>query len=353
MVEERDYDLVVAGGRTVGSNVATRFAGQGYDVLLVEKEETVGEPFCCSGHYSGDLWDLVPDRAERLTQHEIRGARFHADGDAYRYHKDDTVSWVVDRKRLDQLMYEEAQEAGVDTVTGQGVEQVEEHERGVTVTLDGGEAVEAGMVAGCDGARSTVREAAGIDDPGTMLTGVLGYSDEQDHDPFVDVHLDVPGFFAWRIPRGDHGVEYGAGAEDPGVAHDRLETLAAEYGVELEERYAAPIPLHPPEEVSSERVFLVGDAAGQTKPFTGGGIVYGLRAGNAAADTIHPHDPGTVQDYEDAWRDELGRDIRLGEWVRKAYDAPALLQKPAMRYFEGDISGIHMDRPTTLLPWKR
>ncbi len=347
------YDLAVVGGRTIGSNVAARFAAQGHDVLLLERNETVGDPLACSGHFSRDLWDHVPDDAKELVQNRIRGARFHTGGQTYRYHKEKTVSWAVDRQGLDQRMFRHAKDAGADAYTRHALRDWEEtgdRKRLTVETPSGTETVAARMVAGCDGAASTVRRLAGLPDPRKMLVGMMAFTDEPDGQAFVDVSLDVPGFFGWRIPRGD-SVEYGVAVDRRrGDVEDVFEQFMDEHAPTVPgQRHAATIPMHPPERVSRDGVFLVGDAAAQTKPFTGGGIVYGLRAGNIAAETVDPAAPGSVDAYEEAWRDALGTDIWLGELIRKGYNLPSVVQRPFMRLFEGDISGIHMDRPTTLL----
>lgn len=345
------YDVAVIGGRTIGANVARQFAETGYDVLLVERNRTVGEPLACSGHFSEDLWDHVPDAARDLVQNRIRGARFHSGRSTYRYHKDETVSWALDRKGLDQLMFDTTAAAGVDAYTGHALRDWEQTETGTRLCIAAGNTehtVKADMVAGCDGASSTVRNLAGLPQPRKLLVGMMAFTGEADGQDFVDVHLDVPGFFAWRIPRG-HDVEYGVAVDRERDVEQYFEEYMAEQAPTVpEQRHAATIPMHPPDTVTRDGVFLVGDAAGQTKPFTGGGIVYGLRAGTIAAETIDPHEPGSVDAYESAWRDALGRDIWLGELVRKAYDLPSVVKHPLMRLFEGDISGLHMDRPTSL-----
>jgi flavin-dependent dehydrogenase len=204
------------------------------------------------------------------------------------------------------------------------------------------------MVAGCDGPTSRVRRELGLPEPDELLHGVLGFAEEPDGGDFVDVHLTVPRFFAWRIPRGDAGVEYGLGvAADSADARERFEAFTRAYGVETERRCSGLIPVGPPRRVTGRRSFLVGDAAAQTKPFTGGGIRYGMTAADHAAREVDPTDPGTLGDYERAWRADLRREIRLGHAVRAAYSLPEPLQRAGMAAFEGEI-GVHMDRPTSL-----
>jgi flavin-dependent dehydrogenase len=161
--------------------------------------------------------------------------------------------------------------------------------------------------------------------------------------------LDVPEFFGWRIPRGD-SVEYGVGVPKGETPMKWLEEVTEKFGVVKDERKnicAGAIPVGPPEKVSSERVFLVGDAAGQTKPFTGGGILYGMRAAEIAAEKIDPEKP-EMELYEKEWRSELGKEILLGKFIRRMYSMPSPIQRLGMRIFEGEI-GVHMDHPSSLL----
>jgi flavin-dependent dehydrogenase len=142
-------------------------------------------------------------------------------------------------------------------------------------------------------------------------------------------------------------VEYGLAAAPGTDVPDRFETLQSAYGVELERRCSGGIPIGPPDRVTGARGLLVGDAAAQTKPFTGGGIVYGMTCADHAVETVDPDDPTTLADYERAWRSELEDEIRLGKWVRRAYSLPELVQKVGMRAFSGEI-GVHMDRPSSV-----
>jgi flavin-dependent dehydrogenase len=100
--------------------------------------------------------------------------------------------------------------------------------------------------------------------------------------------------------------------------------------------------------VTGRRALLVGDAAAQTKPFTGGGIVYGMTCADAAARVVDPKTPETLAAYERAWRSELAAEIRLGAWVRRAYSLPEPVQRLGLRALSGEI-GVHMDRPSTLV----
>jgi len=217
----------------------------------------------------------------------------------------------------------------------------------VTASADGEtHRFETRLVAGCDGPVSRVRREVGLPEPAEKLHGVLAFDETPDYGDFVDVHLTVPRFFAWRIPRGDAGVEYGLAAPPGTDVSERFDRLTDAYGAETTHRCSGAIPIGPPDRVTSDRVFLVGDAAAQTKPFTGGGILYGMTAADHAVDAVDPDDPSTLDAYERAWRDDLRREIRLGHLIRRAYSLPTPIQRLGLWALDGEIA-VHMDRPTS------
>ncbi|MFC6720757.1 geranylgeranyl reductase family protein [Halobacteriaceae bacterium SHR40] len=347
------YDFVVVGGGPAGSRFARRVAEQGFDVVVFE-QGSVGKPLACSGHVSTDIWEFVPESAhERLRQNEIRGARFHTggpDSEAHRFYKDGVVSNVIDRVELDRTLARAAEDAGAEVRENHTVVGLTESRDAVTVEVrgpDGLETHQGRIVAGCDGPNSRVRGEVGLPDPDELLHGVLGFDPEPDHQDFVDVHLTIPEFFAWRIPRGDAGVEYGLAMAPSEDVNERYEKFTAGYGAETDRRCSGLIPIGPPEQTHTGRVLLIGDAAGQNKPFTGGGIIYGMTAADIAARVVDPADPDTLEIYEREWRDELEREITIGHLLRKGYSIPEGIQEKAMSLFEGEI-GVHMDRPTSL-----
>lgn len=347
------YDFVVVGVGPAGARFARKAAESGASVLALERGE-VGRPLACSGHVSRDVWEYLPD-ADRddLLQNAIRGARFRlGDPDAtpYRFYREEPITNVVDRIRLDERLADLARDAGVDVREEHTVIDVAERADAATLTVrtpDGTETIEANVVVGADGPRSTVRRSLGMPAPEEFLRGVFGFDRRPDQGDFVDVHLTVPTFFAWRIPRGDAGVEYGLAAPLDVDVHGMFASFINDYGAEVGERRAGTIPVGPPERVTSDRTLLVGDAAGQTKPFTGGGILYGLRSADAAARTVDPDDPGTLSAYERAWRDDLGREIALGTILRRGYSAPRPVQRAGLALFSGEID-VHVDEPSSL-----
>lgn len=348
------YDFIVVGAGPPGSRFAYQAADEGYHVALLEKGE-VGKPLACSGHVSTDIWEYLPANATAdLLQNQISGARFHVGGPdsrAYPFYKSEVISHVIDRVGLDKMLAHRAVDAGADLREQHTVIDVDERSDRVVVTATTPEGtqttLEGHMVAGCDGPTSRVRDRAGLAPPSEQLHGVLAFTDTPDDGDRVDVHLTAPTFFAWRIPRGDAGVEYGLAAPPSAEVGTLFDELTQAYGVTPSRRCSGVIPIGPPDSITTDRIFLLGDAAAQTKPFTGGGILYSMTAADIAASTIDPTASSTLNAYESAWRDALATEIQLGSVIRQCYSLPEPLQHVGLRALDGEI-GVHMDRPSTL-----
>jgi len=85
-----------------------------------------------------------------------------------------------------------------------------------------------------------------------------------------------------------------------------------------------PIPLGGPSpRTYASGLLVVGDAASQVKPTTGGGIVFGLTcsrvAGDIAADSVAVGDRSSrvLSKYQESWRELLGNEFAIGRLTRR------------------------------------
>ena len=82
------------------------------------------------------------------------------------------------------------------------------------------------------------------------------------------------------------------------------------------------LPLAPIARSYADRIVAVGDAAGLTKPVSGGGIFYSLLSAEFAAETLiealtdDDLSAARLSQYEGRWRERLMMEIRIGRWFR-------------------------------------
>jgi flavin-dependent dehydrogenase len=139
----------------------------------------------------------------------------------------------------------------------------------------------------------------------------------------VEVHLGqqvAPGFFSWVVPTRPYQALVGLLARRQAAEHLAafLQSLQRQ-GIVLGVDKAATswgIPLRPLKRTYSDRVVVVGDAAGQVKPITGGGIYYALLAGELAASVLGDR----VSRYQDRWQSLLSSELDVGYCARRVYE---------------------------------
>ena len=142
----------------------------------------------------------------------------------------------------------------------------------------------------------------------------------------------APSSFAWVVPVGADSVRVGVTARANAVHYlkrllalpsirDRLEREGIGIdGLSIAHR---AIPLGPISRSYGRRLMAVGDAAGQVKPTTGGGIYYGLLCSGLAAETARSafesgrFDEGHFSSYETGWKKKIGLDLGVGLAARK------------------------------------
>ncbi len=341
------YDLIVVGAGPVGSHLAREFAGRGRTVLLLERGE-VGKPVQGTGHVSRDIFEHVP-KDEGFVEKDIHGAEVHNRFGSYSFGRNEHTSYVIDREGFDRFLLRRAKKAGVDFKREAFVDF--RATKGKVTVETNKDTYETRLLAGCDGPLSDVRVAAEIEKPGLFLHGIFTKQIEvgpikQD---YVEVFLDASkDFFGWKVPR-EESFEYGLAVELGGDSRKALERFAEKEGFHITDIHSGLIPILPPEKVTRGRVFLCGDAAGQVKPFSGGGLVYGLTSAEIAAETVDPEDATTLNRYEEMWRKELMDEIRFGNRIRKVYKLPFFLRAPLLWTGVRMSKNAHMDRPSSLI----
>lgn len=335
------HNFTVCGAGPVGSYLAWKLSEMGQDVLLLEEHRKIGEPLACSGLVSKNIWNFIP-KDKKLVEREIKGAKIHLGKKTHVFRSSQAL--VLDRSGLDSFLAKKAEKAGARLATGAKLFGfIESGDRVSLYVKSGGfQNIKTKILAGCDGPLSLVREKMGIQSP-KFLHGIFCYTNEEP-DSYVDLYYKkAPGFFAWRIPRREN-VEYGLACSRNAKKH--FEKFSKDLRVSHKKVYSGLIPYGLLPRVSTNRVFLCGDAASHTKPYSGGGLVYGLTAADVASSLIKPDNPD-MGHYEKEWRKRLANEIRVGLLMKKSYYLPSSI----LSLFLNPLSGKHdleMDRPSSV-----
>jgi len=247
--------LAIIGCGITGAYLAWKLAPH-HDVTIFEKRPTIGK-VVCSGLISERLWNFVPKK-EDLIENKIDYAKVHF-GNKTKTVKFKQQMHVMSHAALDRYVAGLAEGAGAKILYHQKIDKLPEG-------FD--------RVIGTDGALSTTRKLLGLKEP-YFRQGLQFFVDEKSPGDFVDT-WPVKGGFIWKIPRGDR-VEYGI-MSDPKTARVQLDEFCREQGIEIKNLQAWLIPLGLVTSNDTRVALCGGDACGNTKPWSGGGIIWGLTA---------------------------------------------------------------------------
>lgn len=336
---ERCYDAVVVGAGPAGSAVAREIAGRGFRVLLLEEHAVIGRPLHCSGLVSARTLQLARV-GDGVVQNQIRGAIIQSPGGGQLSVGGDRVyALAIDRIRLDQAMAVEAQEQGAELLLSARFLALERSKGLVRARLERRgrrTSILAKLLIGADGAQSKVAQQLGVHRMnGTVFALAVEVKAKEETKDWVTVLVDkelAPGWFAWVIPLGDGRLRVGTGTTNglkPGESLRRLFARFPQYFGDgrVVALAGGCIPLWSPIRAYGENILLVGDAARQVKPTSGGGVYMGLvgakHAAMIAGEALEQGDFSSafLSRYQKAFMAEAGDELKRGADLQRLFAA--------------------------------
>lgn len=249
--------VAIVGGGVCGLYLAWKLSEKGYQVTLFEKKEKIGKE-SCSGLFSQRILEIFPP-SQKLIQNQIDSTLIHFPRRTLRV-KFSKKMLVMNHWELDNLLFSLAEKAGAKILLNHPLHSLP----------DGFD-----RIIGCDGPESFVRKSLHLKEPSFRLA-IQGFIPEKNNSDFVETWAVKNGFI-WKIPRGEE-TEYGI-ITSPRKAAEFFNNFLEKNNLKVERMKSALvprgfiIPSHP-------TITLCGDAAGLTKSWSGGGVIWGLTAAN-------------------------------------------------------------------------
>ena len=321
------YDIIVVGAGPAGSLAAKYAAMNGAKTLLIEEHAAIGHPVGCTGLISVKALGECEIGLGKWINNEIRGAFIYSpDGHEIQIGGREVKAYVIERKMFDRELAKRAIKAGADLLLQAKAIGLRKDGNILEVTSQGERLeIRAKIIIGADGVKSNIAKWFDLGKVKKILPGIqiLGLYDV--HDPsFVEIFTGsvAPGFFAWSVPIEEDVARIGLCTSKP---LQYLTSMLNSHPI-ISERYRGScldlmmgsIPLGPLKRTVSNGIMVVGDAAGQVKPSSGGGIYTGSLcakiAGEVAAKAIKEGDTSAkrLAEYEKRWRSAIVRELKIG-----------------------------------------
>ena len=367
-IRDPEWDVIVVGAGPAGSVCAEQLARRGHSVVLLERDHAPGVCANCTGVIGEEAFEVF-DLPRELIVNTISNVVFRG---PYRrevgFAAGRELAHVVRRFEFDAALAERAAEAGADLRTG--------------VRVAGGSRGPAGVVAhGAAGKKSVTFRGRAIvlavgyhlailrsfdmDGPRDFVQGVQLLCRARDVNE-VEIYVGskwAPGSFGWAVPLADGWAKIGLTTARRARRHlDAIlgsEHLRGRLNLASARMRLSPIPVGTLGRTHDERVIVVGEAAGQVKTTSNGGIYYsmlGAREAAATLDTALRRDDlsaAGLASYDDAWRGLLGPEFTLGQQLREAFEHMSDAKLATLMWIGGVESLMNLIRDQADFDWHR
>ena len=313
-----DYDVVIAGGSIAGLFCAREIANSGHSVLVLEEDHEIGTPEHCGGLVSTsglEKLGIIP--RSKTFNHMIKSAEvFAPNGNSFTINSKKQKVVEINRRELDKQIAHQAQKNGADIKVRTSFHELTNE--GVR-TSDG--EIKCKIVVDARGVSALVNK----DRDGILSSAQYEIYADWIKKGKVEVYFDqekYPGFFSWIIPSGEGTGKVGVAGRGINAA-DALENFLSKKGkYSTIRKIFAPIWIKGPiEKFVSDRLVIVGDAAGQSKPTTAGGIfscgMAGIFAGQAIAKFLESGNKYDLEEYQKNWKQMFGKEFEKQSFARK------------------------------------
>ena len=318
-------DVLIAGGSVAGLATARECSSKGPSTIVIEEDHEIGTPEHCGGMVSlGGLQKLGLIVDSNNYQNSVSMARISSKSSSFELPAEKQNVVVVDRRGLDKQIAKQAQKAGAEIRTRCSFKGIIKNQSTYIVKTSDGE-IECKYFVDAKGL-SSLKDATN--------SGILASAQFEIYANWIDgktveILFDAekyPGFFVWIIPTGEGKGKIGVAGKSINTQvalNDFIRSRGEKFSI-IRKIYA-PIWIGGPRPpFIKERVLVVGDAAGQTKPTTAGGIfscgMAGILAGNAIAKTLASKDDGLLHEYEKTWKSMFWKEFNSMLLARKVLE---------------------------------
>ncbi|MCX9081065.1 MAG: NAD(P)/FAD-dependent oxidoreductase [Candidatus Methanoperedens sp.] len=337
------YDVIVVGAGPGGSITAKTCAEAGLEVLLIEKRQEIGDPVRCAEGLGkeGLIRHIQPDK--RWIAAEVKGSKILApDGTEIKMSEEASsgkAGYNLDRKVFDRALAQKAAMAGSEVMVktrATGLLRKNGHISGINAMYMGeNHEINADIVIGADGVESKIGRWGGIDtclkpaDINTCTQFLVSNIDAGEYNKFFMGEKYAPGGYLWLFPKGEHMANVGLGIIGSKCGNVRPISLLHKFmdsympQGKIIEIVVGGVPVCGPiERTVADNLILVGDAARQSDPLTGGGIINAMDAGKIAGEVCirakeeEDYSVKTLREYEDRWRATIGKELSKSLMVK-------------------------------------
>lgn len=315
------FDVVIAGGSVAGLLCAREISLNGFSVLVIEEDYEIGTPEHCGGLVSiAGLEELGVIPFRKTFEHMIESATITSpNGNNFTINSKRQKVIEISRRELDKQIAFQAQKNGAIIKVRTSFQEITD-----TGVRTNEERIDCKIFVDARGVSSLIHKDR---------TGILSSAQYEIYADWikkgkVEVIFDqekYPGFFAWIIPSNEGKGKVGVAGRGINVSESIDRFLKERGEFSTIRKIFAPIWIKGPiKDFVAGKTVIIGDAAGQAKPTTAGGIftsgMGGVYAGQAISKFLKTNNKTDLEEYQKRWMNRFGKEFEKQTLARKVLE---------------------------------
>ncbi len=364
----KSYEVIVVGAGPAGSYAACELASAGHSVAVLDNKSAAGLDVCCTGIISSECFEAFGISPEVIVRKVNSASFFLPSGKSTRLSSEKVNAYIIDRSRFDSAIANKAQAKGVTYYFSTDC---------TDVNIKGNKAL---VETSCNNSKQIFCARAVIIATGQDLRlhyklGLgkfkhfaigaqteIGATNLDEVEVYFNQQL-APNFFAWLVPTSPGKALAGLISSSHAKLHlekfllsPLIKEKLTDTNIKIKQK---AIPLCALPHSVKERILVIGDAAGQVKPTTGGGIYLGNLGAQIASDVLKEAldkdnlSASYLAQYQKRWKAKMGREISFGYWIRWIYSklSNQQIEKLFNLFTSGDMATSLLNSPNFSFDW--
>lgn len=284
------FDVCIIGGSLAGNYLSYLLSKSNLNILVIEEHKEVGLPFQCAGIISQKLSTLI-DLPKNIVLNRVKIAKIISPSGKFIKLSGEEQPFIIDRIALDKYFFEKIKDNknityyfGEKFKSFQYINDI--HQKMVLIKTNK-HSIKARMLIGCDGPLSSVSKLLGLKQSVIYATQIRIRENFYQNEAVMWFDPKWKELFGWIVPEGNN--IYRIGLASSNNVSKKFKTYIEKLNLNLDnkiDQQGGIIPYGKMKKSVFDNILLLGDAAGQVKATTGGGIVMLLTAAKFAAFSI-------------------------------------------------------------------
>jgi geranylgeranyl reductase family protein len=288
--EIEKFDLCIVGASLAGNYLAYLLSDTNLKIAILEEHREIGYPFQCAGIVSQKITKLITLPKE-IVLNRVNVAKIVSPKGKFIKLSGEEIPYIIDRVALDRYFYNKIKNnVNIHYFLGEKFKNftyLKRNHQELILIQTSKRKIKVYMLIGCDGPLSLV--AKNCLEKNNVLYAmqirIKGSFNQNEAVMFFDKRWKE--LFGWIVPEGDDLYRIGL-ASSKNVAKNFnifLKRLNIDINNKIDQQ-GGMIPFGYMKKIAFNNILLLGDAAGQVKATTGGGIIMLLIAAQYASNCI-------------------------------------------------------------------